>query len=114
MLIDAAVDGQGVAVARTTLAAWDMLHGRLVAPISVALPLENTHLIFDCLADNSIRVEAGVPVSKAQGLSAAIRRGPACVRGPPRLEIGFAKPTMRFSLACQRNHALRSTRAQPY
>ena len=30
MLIDAAVDGQGVALARTTLAAWDLINGRLV------------------------------------------------------------------------------------
>ena len=45
MLIDAAVDGQGVALARTTLAAWDLLHGRLVVPVDVALPLENTYWI---------------------------------------------------------------------
>jgi LysR family glycine cleavage system transcriptional activator len=45
MLIDAAIDGQGVALARTTLAAWDLLHGRLVVPIDVALPLENTYWI---------------------------------------------------------------------
>ena len=45
MLIDAAVDGQGVALARTTLAAWDLLHGRLVVPIDAALPLENTYWI---------------------------------------------------------------------
>ena len=32
MVIDAAVDGQGVALARTTLAAWDLLNGRLVQP----------------------------------------------------------------------------------
>jgi LysR family transcriptional regulator, glycine cleavage system transcriptional activator len=45
MLIEAAVDGQGVALARTTLAAWDLLHGRLVVPIGVSLPLENTYWI---------------------------------------------------------------------
>jgi LysR family glycine cleavage system transcriptional activator len=28
MLIDAAVDDQGVTLARTTLAAWDLIHGR--------------------------------------------------------------------------------------
>jgi LysR family glycine cleavage system transcriptional activator len=37
MLIDAAVDGQGVALARTTLAAWDLLHGHLVIPIDISL-----------------------------------------------------------------------------
>jgi LysR family transcriptional regulator, glycine cleavage system transcriptional activator len=40
-----AIDGQGVALARTTLAAWDLLLGRLVVPIDVALPLENTYWI---------------------------------------------------------------------
>jgi LysR family transcriptional regulator, glycine cleavage system transcriptional activator len=45
MLIDAAVDGQGVALARTMLAAWDLLHGRLVVPILASLPLENTYWI---------------------------------------------------------------------
>jgi LysR family transcriptional regulator, glycine cleavage system transcriptional activator len=45
MLIDAAVDGQGVALARTTLAAWDLLNGRLVRPIDVSLRLSNTYWI---------------------------------------------------------------------
>ena len=34
MVIDAAVDGQGVALARTTLAAWDLINGRLVRPFA--------------------------------------------------------------------------------
>ena len=38
MAIDAAVDGQGVALARTALAAWDLLAGRLVRPFPMALP----------------------------------------------------------------------------
>ena len=38
MLIDAAIDGHGVALARTTLAAWDLIHKRLVRPFAVALP----------------------------------------------------------------------------
>jgi len=39
MLIDAAADGQGVALARTTLAAWVLIHGRLVRPFPIAVPL---------------------------------------------------------------------------
>jgi LysR family glycine cleavage system transcriptional activator len=42
MLIDAAIDDQGVALARTALAAADLISGRLVRPFSVALPLSNT------------------------------------------------------------------------
>jgi LysR family glycine cleavage system transcriptional activator len=33
MLIDAAIDGQGIALTRTALAAWDLINGRLVRPI---------------------------------------------------------------------------------
>src|SRR6476661_2451531 len=45
MLIDAAVDGQGVALARTALAAWDLINGRLVKPIDVSLRMSNTYWI---------------------------------------------------------------------
>jgi LysR family transcriptional regulator, glycine cleavage system transcriptional activator len=37
MTIDAAVDGQGIALARTALASWDLLSGRLVRPFPLAL-----------------------------------------------------------------------------
>jgi len=39
MAIDAAVDGQGIALARTALAAWDLIGGRLVRPFDVAMPV---------------------------------------------------------------------------
>ncbi|MGN6750452.1 MAG: transcriptional regulator GcvA [Xanthobacteraceae bacterium] len=45
MLIDAAIDGHGVALARTTLAAWDLIHKRLVRPFPVALPLAKSYWI---------------------------------------------------------------------
>jgi LysR family glycine cleavage system transcriptional activator len=45
MLIDAAVDGQGIALARTTLAAWDLINGRLIRPFTVALRLSKTYWI---------------------------------------------------------------------
>jgi LysR family glycine cleavage system transcriptional activator len=43
MLIDAAVDGQRIALARTALAAWDLINGRLVRPFDVSLRLPNTY-----------------------------------------------------------------------
>jgi LysR family glycine cleavage system transcriptional activator len=43
MLIDAAVDGQGIALARTTLAAWDLVNGRQVRPFAEALRLSKTY-----------------------------------------------------------------------
>src|SRR5215213_2450069 len=45
MLIDAAVDGQGVALARTTLAAWDLINGRLAKPFDLNLKLDRTYWI---------------------------------------------------------------------
>lgn len=37
MAIDAAIDGHGIALARTALASWDLLAGRLVRPFAQAL-----------------------------------------------------------------------------
>ena len=45
MVIDAAVDGQGIALARTTLAAWDLINGRLVRPLPDTLRLSKTYWI---------------------------------------------------------------------
>ncbi len=45
MLIDAAIDGQGIALARTALAAWDLINGRLVRPVDVSLKMANTYWI---------------------------------------------------------------------
>ena len=45
MVIDAAVNGQGVALSRTTLAAWDLINQRLVAPFAQKLPLASAYWI---------------------------------------------------------------------
>jgi LysR family glycine cleavage system transcriptional activator len=45
MAIDAAVDAQGVALARTALAAWDLIGGRLVRPFSLALAVPYAYWI---------------------------------------------------------------------
>jgi LysR family glycine cleavage system transcriptional activator len=45
MAIDAAVDGQGVALARTALAVWDLLAGRLVRPFRLELPVPYAYWI---------------------------------------------------------------------
>src|SRR5947209_14711021 len=45
MLIDAAIGGQGVALARTALAASDLISGRLVRPFELALKLSKTYWI---------------------------------------------------------------------
>jgi LysR family glycine cleavage system transcriptional activator len=43
--IDAAINGQGIALGRTTLVAWDLINGRLVRPLAEALPLSKTYWI---------------------------------------------------------------------
>jgi len=43
--IDAAINGQGIALGRTTLVAWDLINGRLVRPLADALPLSKTYWI---------------------------------------------------------------------
>jgi LysR family glycine cleavage system transcriptional activator len=45
MVIDAAINGQGVALERTTLAAWDVINGRLVRPFAESLRLSKTYWI---------------------------------------------------------------------
>jgi LysR family glycine cleavage system transcriptional activator len=45
MAIDAAVDGQGIALARTALAAWDLTSGRLVRPFPISLPVSYAYWI---------------------------------------------------------------------
>src|SRR5262245_36987345 len=45
MVIDAAIDGQGVALARTMLAAWDLINGRLVRPFAETLRVSKTYWI---------------------------------------------------------------------
>lgn len=45
MALDAAVDGQGVALARSALAAWDLITGRLVCPFGPRLPVPFAYYI---------------------------------------------------------------------
>ena len=45
LAIDAAIGGQGVALARTALAAWDLLAGRLVRPFALALKVPYAYWI---------------------------------------------------------------------
>jgi LysR family transcriptional regulator, glycine cleavage system transcriptional activator len=54
MLIDAAVGGQGIALARTALAAWDIINGRLIRPIDVSLRMSNTYWIVSPKVTSSI------------------------------------------------------------
>ena len=54
MVIDAAVNGQGIALARTTLAAWDLINKRLVAPFSEVLPISTAYWIVSPKATSAL------------------------------------------------------------
>jgi LysR family glycine cleavage system transcriptional activator len=43
--IDAAIDGQGIVLTRTTLASWDLLNGLLVTPLTASLKVPDTFWI---------------------------------------------------------------------
>ena len=45
MIIDAAVNGHGIGLARSTLAARDLINRQLVAPFPVSLPLSTAYWI---------------------------------------------------------------------
>src|SRR5262249_28800383 len=45
MLIDAAIVGQGIALARTTLASWDLIRGRIVKPFALSWRPASTYWI---------------------------------------------------------------------
>jgi LysR family transcriptional regulator, glycine cleavage system transcriptional activator len=45
LLIDAAISGQGIALSRTTLCAWEVLQGRLVVPFRQSVALQTSYWI---------------------------------------------------------------------
>ncbi|MGV7219022.1 transcriptional regulator GcvA [Bradyrhizobium sp. UFLA05-112] len=45
MVIDAAINGQGIALARTTLSAWDLINGRLALAFPESVPVSKTYWI---------------------------------------------------------------------
>jgi LysR family transcriptional regulator, glycine cleavage system transcriptional activator len=79
ILIDAAIDGQGVALARTTLAASDLISGRLVQPFTTALRVSKCYWIVCTKATASLPkiaafrdwliAEAAADVSRLEALS---------------------------------------------
>src|SRR5262249_35660193 len=78
MLIDAAIDGQGIALARTTLAAWDLISGRIVRPFDLSWQPAGTYWIVLSESDGEGRENRPLPRLAAGGSS---RRRPAARRG---------------------------------
>ena len=55
MLIDAAIDGQGVALARTALVASDLINRRLVRPVDVSGPASSVDMTSTSLLERASR-----------------------------------------------------------
>ena len=51
VVIEAAIDGQGVAVARSAIAATALADGRLVRPFDISLPLDAAYYVVCPLAN---------------------------------------------------------------
>ncbi|MDX2290152.1 MAG: hypothetical protein NW217_15205, partial [Hyphomicrobiaceae bacterium] len=66
--IDAAIDGQGIALARTALSARDLLDGRVAIPVDVALRTQKSYWIIYPKASGRI---ARLRKFKAWGLAKA-------------------------------------------
>ena len=87
MVIDAAINGQGIALARTTLAAWDLINGRLVRPFPESLPLSKTYWIVCPKATASAAEDRDLSRLAAGG--GFERPAPASEEGPPGVQVGF-------------------------
>jgi LysR family transcriptional regulator, glycine cleavage system transcriptional activator len=58
MAIDAAVDAQGIALARTALAIWDLVARRLIRPFGLALPVSYAYRLPE--SDCEIAEDCGI------------------------------------------------------
>jgi LysR family glycine cleavage system transcriptional activator len=87
MLIDAAINGQGIALARTTLVATDLIDDRLIRPFQIALPLKNTYWIR--LSEGDLDAAQDRPVRDwLLAEAAAVRSGSGSMRDcRPRLKL---------------------------
>ena len=83
MAIDAAVDGQGVALARTALAAHDLLTGRLVRPFALALKVPYAYWIV-CPKATAARPKIATFRDWLLAEAAADAQGLSGVAGSPR------------------------------
>jgi len=84
MAIDAAIDGQGVALARTALAAWDLRRGRLVRPFEAALTVPYAYWIVSPRSSAELPKVAAFRqwlLDQAQEDAAGLARLPRPLRG---------------------------------
>ena len=90
MAIDAAVDGQGIVLARTALAAWDLIGGRLARPFDLAMAVSFAYWIV-CPKTNAklpkivafsdwLLAEAAEDVRQLNGLKSKTERRPRASR----------------------------------
>ncbi len=86
LAIDAAVDGQGVALARTALAAHDLLTGRLVRPFKLALKVPYAYWIV-CPKSTAALPKIATFRDWLLGEATADTRGLSKLQGSPRMRV---------------------------
>lgn len=72
LVIDAAIDGLGVALAKDSWVEQDLLAGRLVRPFGVALPVESAYyMVFPKHRAGDVRIATFVDWVRSEGVAAA-------------------------------------------
>jgi LysR family glycine cleavage system transcriptional activator len=93
MVIDAAINGQGIGLARSTLAAWDLINKRLIAPFSVSLPLTTAYWIVAPQATAELpKLVAGRDGRGSQAARCTRRKRPVA----PHDKVLCAQPMIQF------------------
>ena len=98
MVIDAAINGQGIALARTTLAAWDLINGRLVRPFPQSLPLAKTYWILCPKATASAAENRDLSRLAAGGSRAVICASSRRRDGRPSVGVPLGAISLRTAL----------------
>ena len=101
MTIDAAVDGQGIALARTALASSDLIAGRLVRPFELALGAL-------CILDRMSQIGGGIAEDHGVHRMAAGASGAGRSRAA---EIEPVAALLRDVLSCRGRDAVNETHA---
>ena len=104
MVIDAAINGQGIALARTTLAAWDLINGRLVRPFPDSLPLSKTYWIICPKATSGL---PKIVTFRELAAGGGGRRCASAQAGAASAALELICPTWRFASDAARESSFR-------
>jgi LysR family glycine cleavage system transcriptional activator len=84
LVINAAIDGLGVALAKDSWVEQDLLQGRLVRPFAIALPVESAYyMVFPRHRANDVRIATFVDWVRSEGAAQAEALAAAAPAKPP-------------------------------